>query len=187
MKWRKFSWWFCVVKQDQYVPKTIHQCKTRFAVRSVILTWKTCLPCNLQHLVLQDRILVGRITTVKKKKACTGGPGTDNCQHTCQVLIQGTFMCNEYEEQWVLNDNWNNIWSVVLCLWNHIQNHRVKSLLNLWMGHSCCKNSQMCLINPLNLITQVLLPILPWCNHDLEGQTFFFLCVPCCLMYYNLD
>lgn len=83
-------------------------------------------------------------------------------------------MCNEYEEQWVLNDNWNNIWSVVLCLWNHIQNHRVKSLLNLWMGHSCCKNSQMCLINPLNLITQVLLPILPWCNHDLEGQTFFF-------------
>lgn len=34
-----------------------------------------------------------------KKKACTGGPGADNCQHTCQVLIQGTFMCNEYEEQ----------------------------------------------------------------------------------------
>jgi len=50
---------------------------------------------------------------------------------------------------WVYVYNRNNIWcAMMLSLENRIGNHRVKSLLNLWIG------LQMHLINPLNLITR---------------------------------
>jgi len=58
--------------------------------------------------------------------------------------------------------NRNNIWcAMMLSLENRIGNHRVKSLLNLWMGHKCIYQSfKPNYTRPLPTL------------HDLQGQTF---------------